>query len=399
MRLAILAACLVSLVGFGVRAAFGLFMEPLPEARGFEREAYSLALAIQNLCWGIGQPFAGALLSRFGSARVLAGGVLLYGGGTALSAFATSAAVLVLTTGVVAGFGMACASYVTVLAALSRLVPAEKRAWALGLGTAAGSLGQFILPPMAQAFMDVHGWQPTLMLLGALLAATLVLLPALGRSENASREVAAGLPALQVVRMALAHRSYVLLVLGFFTCGFQLAFIQFHLPAYLTGIGHSASFAAWAIGMIGLFNIVGSYLAAPIGARIGYKYFLSAMYAGRTALLVLLILFHQSPPVVLAVAAALGVLWLSAAPTTSGLVITMFGVRYFPVLFGVTFFSHQVGSFAGVWAGGEIFARTGSYDLLWWGCAAMGLVAAALHLPIRERQAPVVALREAAQAT
>lgn len=387
MRLAILAACLVSLVGFGVRASFGLFMEPLPEARGFAREVYSLALAIQNLTWGAGQPFAGALLARFGSARVLAAGLLLYGAGTALSAYATTPVGVYLTAGLLCGIGMAGASYVTALAALSHIVPQEKRAWALGIGTAAGSLGQFILPPMAQAFMDVHGWQSTLLLLGMLLVATIVLMPSLGKGEGDAAQARTGLPALEVVRRALANRSYVLLVLGFFACGFQLAFIQFHLPAYLTGLGYSPAFAAWAIGTIGLFNILGSYLAAPVGSRIGYKYFLSAMYAGRTALLVVLMLFHGSPAVVMAVAAALGVLWLSAAPTTSGLVITLFGVRHFPVLFGVTFFSHQVGSFLGVWAGGEVFALTGSYDVIWWWCAALGLLSAALHLPIRERMA------------
>jgi len=395
MRLAILAACLVALVSFGVRAAFGLFMEPLPAERGFDREVFSLALAIQNLCWGIGQPFAGALLTRFGSARVLGTGLLMFGLGTGASAYAATPLAIYLTTGVVAGFGMAGASYVTALAALSRIVPHELQPWALGLGTAAGSLGQFVLPPMAQGFMNVWGWPATLLALGALLVAVTCLLPALGRREASAAEGTRDLPAIQVVRLALSHRSYVLLVLGFFTCGFQLAFIQFHLPAYLSGAGYSATFGAWAIGVIGLFNIVGSYIAGPVGSRVGYKYFLAFTYTGRAFLLVALMLFHHSPLVVMLVAATLGVLWLSAAPTTSGLVITMFGVRYFPVLFGVTFFSHQVGSFLGVWAGGRVFAATGSYDLLWWACAALGLAASALHLPIRERQAPLPALRPA----
>ena len=273
LRFALFAACFISLVGFGVRAGFGLFMEPLPAARGLDREAYSLALAIQNIVWGIGQPFAGALLDRFGSARVLFAGLALYAVGTTLAALANNPLELCLTVGIIAGSGMACASYVTALAAVSRVVPVEQRAWALGLGTAAGSLGQFILPPMAQVFMDVYGWQITLVGLGMLLAATVPFASAFRGEPHA---VAAGdanryLPASEIVRRALGHRSYVLLVVGFLTCGFQLAFIQFHLPAYLRDVGYSTTVAASAIGAIGLFNIIGAYIAGPVGAKIGYK--------------------------------------------------------------------------------------------------------------------------------
>jgi MFS family permease len=398
MRLAIFAACLVSMISFGVRGAFGLFMEPVPRALGLGLETYAFAMALQNLCWGIGQPFAGALLGRYGSAKILTAGVLLYASGTALSAFATTPLAIYATAGVMAGFGMALASYITALAALATIAPPERRAWAMSIGTAAGSVGQFVLPPVAQSFMNAFGWQATLLFVAGLLLATLAFVPALRRGQSAQSATALDLPAFDVVRKALSHRSYVLLVLGFFTCGFQLAFIQFHLPAYLTGIGYSATFAAWTIGMIGLFNIVGSYIAAPVGARIGYKYFLSAMYLGRTALLCLLVLFHDTPAMVLAVAGALGVLWLAAAPTTSGLVMTMFGVRYMPVLFGVTFLSHQLGSFAGVWMGGLLYAHTGSYTVSWIACAALGVLAAALHLPIQERESSVFALPQAARA-
>ena len=390
MRLALFATCLVSLISFGVRGAFGLFMDPVPRALGLDREIYSFAMALQNLCWGIGQPFAGALLGRFGGARVLAGGVLLYALGAALSAFATTPLAIYASAGVLAGFGLSCASYITALAVLATVVPAERRAWAISVGTAAGSVGQFVLPPLCQSFMNVFGWQATLFLMAGLLLATLVLLPGLRRTEGTAPAAALDLPALDVVRMALSHRSYVLLVLGFFTCGFQLAFIQFHLPAYLTGLGYTTTFAAWSIGLIGLFNIAGSYIAGPVGSRLGYKYFLAAMYTGRTLLLLVLIAFHGTPLAVLLVAAGLGVLWLAAAPTTSGLVMTMFGVRYMPVLFGVTFFSHQIGSFAGVWMGGLVYSHTGSYAISWICCAVLGLVAAALHLPIKEALAPAV---------
>lgn len=395
MRLAIFAACLVSLVSFGVRGAFGLFMEPVPRDLGLPRDVYAFAMAIQNLTWGLGQPLAGALLSRFGGAKVLATGAVLYAIGTGASAYATTAMGLYLTAGITVGIGMALASYITALGALTAIVPAERRAWAMSLGTAAGSLGQFVLPPMSQSFMEVFGWQSTLVLLASLLTFTIVFLPALRKGENAAPSTAMDMPAIQVVRMALAHKSYVLLVLGFFTCGFQLAFIQFHLPAYLTGLGHSATFAAWAIGVIGLFNIIGSYIAGPFGSRIGYKYFLAGMYFGRTLCIGLLLLFPTSPIVVMSVAAALGVLWLAAAPTTSGLVMTMFGVRYMPVLFGVTFLSHQVGAFIGVWMGGLAFSLTGNYDVIWLWCAALGIIAAALHLPIKESEAPILALRRA----
>lgn len=397
MRLAIFAACLVSLVSFGVRGAFGLFMEPLPRDLAIEREVYAFAMAVQNLCWGIGQPFAGALLSRHGPTRVLAAGILLCALGTGLSAFATTPMEIYVTAGLMVGFGMAAASYITALAALAQIVAPERRPWAMSVGTAAGSTGQFIIPPMGQSFMDVFGWQATLVFLSGLLLASLLGLGALRKGENAAPAGHMDMPAIQVVRMALSHRSYVLLVLGFFTCGFQLAFIQFHLPAYLTGIGHSAAFAAWAIGTIGLFNIAGSYVAGPFGARIGYKWYLSAVYVGRAVLLAMLMLYAQSPHVVLVVAAVLGLLWLGAAPTTSALVITMFGPRYMPVLFGVTFFSHQVGSFLGVWMGGVAYTQTGSYDTVWISCAILGVVAAAFHLPIRERLAPMVPDRQATQ--
>jgi MFS family permease len=390
LRIAIILACLIALVSFGIRATFGLFTEPLPAARGWDREVFALAIAIQNLFWGIGQPFAGALLNRFGAVAVLGVGGALYAAGVALSAFSTTPLELHLTAGVLVGIGMSGASYITVLGALGQIVPPERRAWALGMGTAAGSLGQFLIPPLGQAFIDAYGWHTALLYLAAVTASMAAMAPALSVRGAGSQPGMRDLPTSEVLRRAFGHTSYVLLVTGFFVCGFQLAFITTHMPPYLTEIGYSATLAAWAIGTIGLFNIVGSYIAGPAGGRYGNKYVLSLIYSGRAAAIALFLLLPPSPLTLLAFSAVLGVLWLSAAPTTSGLVIVMFGPRYMPVLFGVTFFSHQIGSFLGVWLGGVLYMRTGSYDVVWWLCVALGIAAALIHLPIAER--PLAAL-------
>lgn len=379
----LLAACAVSLLSFGVRAGFGLFTDPLTREFGFSREVYSTAIALQNLAWGITQPFAGFLCDRFGARRVMFGGALLYAAGIVGLAFATTPLQICLTAGVLAGVGMGGASFSTALAALGRVMPETHRSWALGVGTAAGSLGQFLIVPLTQAAIDASGWRGGAWWMAGAIAMAMV--AALFVKEGPAGGTTAPVPALRVLRSAFAERSYVLLVLGFFVCGFQLAFITTHFPAYLADRGMSPAIAAWAVALVGLFNVVGAYLAGTWGGIHSKKRLLAAIYLARGLVTLLFVLAPISPATVLAFGAAMGLLWLSTVPLTSGLVATFFGTRFMAMLFGFVFLSHQVGSFLGVYLGGLLFARTGSYDIVWWLCVVLSVFAAAINLPIRER--------------
>jgi MFS family permease len=387
--LILVCGCLISLVTFGVRSSFGLFTWPISTTYGWSREIFALAMAIQNLAWGIGQPLGGALADRFGPARVLAGGGLLYSFGLALMAIGTTPGALHLSAGVLVGFGMGGASYIIVLAALGKLVPPERRSWALGLGTAAGSFGQFLIVPLGQACIAAYGWQVTALLMAGLAATVPLLASAFtGARPAPTIDAVPELGFAATLRAAFGHRSYLLLLAGFFVCGFQLAFVTIHLPPYLTDRGIDASLAAWAIALIGLFNIVGAYVAGVLGARHSNRLLLCAIYVGRAAVTALFMTLPITPASVLLFAALMGVLWLSAVPPTSGLIATMFGTRYMATLFGIVFLNHQVGSFTGVWLGGWLFERTGSYDVVWWLSVVLSLAAALVHLPIAERPAP-----------
>lgn len=390
----LLAACLISLLSFGVRSAFGLFTDPVSRDLGQSRELYALAIAVQNLAWGLAQPLAGIVADRHGARRVLLGGAVLYAAGIAGLTVASTPLAVVLTAGVLVGAGMGGASYITVLAALGRAMPASRRSWALGLGTAAGSLGQFVVVPLAQAVIGAGGWRSGAWLMAA--AVALILPAALlvrGDRPAASADPGPGLAA--VLSAAARHPSYVLLLLGFFVCGFQLAFITVHFPPYLADRGLSPQVASWAIAMVGLFNVAGAYLAGAWGTPGRQKPLLAGVYFARAAVIGAFLLAPLTPAVVLAFGAALGVLWLSTAPLTSGLVATFFGTRHMATLFGVVFLSHQLGSFLGVWLGGALYERTGSYDVVWWMCVALSIVAGLLHLPIRERAVAAPALRAA----
>jgi MFS family permease len=346
-------------------------------------------MAIQNLGWGIGQPLGGALADRFGPARVLAGGGFLYALGLALMAFSTTPGALHLSAGVLVGVGMGGASYITVLAALGKMVPPEQRSWALGLATAAGSLGQFLLVPLGQAFITTYGWQVTALLLAGSAASVPLLASAFAGARPApAMDVEPEIGFAATLRAAFGHTSYLLLLTGFFVCGFQLAFVTIHMPPYLADRGMDASLAAWAIALIGLFNIVGAYVAGLLGMRHSNKMLLCGIYVGRAATTALFLTLPMTPTSVLLFAAAMGLLWLSAVPPTSGLVALMFGTRYMATLFGIVFLNHQLGSFVGVWLGGWLYERTGSYDVVWWLSVLLSLAAALVHLPIREQPAP-----------
>lgn len=382
----IVAACLVGLLNFGVRSSFGLFLEPMSAANGWGREVFATAIAVQNLLWGAGQPFAGALADRFGTARVLAAGGVLYAAGTILMAMSTTPTAITLTGGLIVGMGLAGSSFAIALAAMARVVPEEKRSWALGLGTAAGSLGQFLLVPLGQGFISAYGWQTALMLMGTMALLIMVLAPAL--KGKPARPAIGGFDQSigQAVREAVAHKGYVLLFLGFFVCGFHVAFIQTHLPAYIVDKGLSPALGAWALGLVGLFNVIGAYSAGLIAGRYSKKYLLSIIYGLRAVVIALFVLMPISTASVLVFSAAMGLLWLSTVPPTSGLVAQIFGPRYMATLFGIVFFGHQIGAFLGVWMGGVLYDATGSYDVVWWSGVVLGVTAALLHWPIDDRR-------------
>jgi MFS family permease len=396
----IVCGCLIALITYGLRTSFGLFVEPLSEGRGWSREVFALAIAIQNILWGLGQPVAGAIADRYGSARVLAVGGAIYALGVALMAVSTTPLALNLTAGVLVGLGLSGGSFTIVIAAFSRLVPEDRRSWSMGVATAAGSLGQFVFAPVGQAFISSYGWATALLLL-ACFGATVPLLAAALRSSDAGEATGSvELPAREAVREAFGHGSYLLLVAGFFVCGFHVAFITTHLPAYLSdamayshahGTHTGVGLAAWALALIGLFNVLGSYGSGILGDRMSKRKLLAGIYLSRAAVIALFVTLPPSTLVVLAFAAAMGVLWLSTVPLTSGLVAVMFGTRYMGTLFGFVFLSHQVGAFLGVWLGGVAFEQTGSYAPVWWASVFLGVLAAALHWPIVERPAPAYA--------
>lgn len=383
----ILSGCLIALLSFGPRSAAGQFLTPLSLANSWGRDVFSMAFAIQNLLWGIGQPFAGAVADRFGTVRVLCAGGIMYGLGLAIMANATDPLVLDLSAGVLIGFGLAGCSFNLVLSAFGKLVPEEWRALSLGAGTAAGSFGQFLFSPLARALIDALGWQQALIVFaaGMLLVVPLSLALATPRAAAAGKGAAAPQSLKQALAEAFWHRSYVLLVLGFFTCGFQLAFITVHMPAYLVDRGLSAEVGGWTIGVIGLFNIVGSLSAGWLSSRMPKRYLLSVIYFLRAAAVLAFIALPMSAASAIVFGAVMGLLWLSTVPPTASLVAIMFGSRWGGTLYGFAFFSHQVGGFLGVLLGGLAFERTGSYDLIWWLSILFGVLSGLINLPIVEK--------------
>jgi MFS family permease len=388
---------LIGAIGFGPRAALGLFLTPMSAANGWSREVFSLAMAIQVIVWGSAQPFVGAIADRFGTFRVLSSGAVLYAIGLTLMAYSHSPTMLDLTAGLLTGLGIAGTSFTIVIAAFSKLMPPHLRSLAFGVGTAAGSFGQFLFSPLAVGFLEWFGWQHALIGFGLI---TLTIIPLALAIRTLPMDMDAKGPAAdrQSLRHALVeafgHRSYVLLVIGFFTCGFQLLFITVHLPAYLVDRGLSVDAGAWTLGVIGLFNIVGSFTAGWLGNRMPKRYLLSIIYTLRSLAVIVFITLPVTAASSLIFGAVMGLLWLSTVPPTSALVAIMFGTRWMAMLFGFAFFSHQVGGFLGVWLGGVLFATTGSYDVIWWLSVALGIASAIINLPIIEK--PVGRLAEAA---
>ena len=389
--MAIACGAFILLLSFGIRSNFGLFLQPMSLEFGWGREVFALAMAIQNLLWGISQPFVGAIADKWGTARTVVGGGLLYALGVYLMSTTASPPELYFSGGVLIGLALSGTSFGVVLAAVGRSVPPERRSVALGITTAVGSLGQFLLPPIGQAFLSAYGWQTALLLLAL---GSLAMVLAAGGVRGRMATLAHG---EQTIREALdeasRHSGYLYLTAGFFVCGWHVAFIAVHLPAYLADGGLSTEIAAWCLALVGLCNVIGSYVAGVLGGRFSKRYCLSALYAARSVLILAFIALPLSAASALTFSALIGLLWLSTVPLTSGLVAQIFGPRYMATLFGIVFLSHQIGSFLGIWLGGYLYDAYGSYDVIWWLSIALGLVAALLHWPIDERAVPRLRLQ------
>ena len=381
----------MAIVNFGVRSSFGLFTAPISEANGWPREIFSFAMAMQNLLWGIATPIAGALADRYGAARVLMLGAVFYAIGTLMMALTSTPVMFNIGGGILVGIGVALSSFGIVMAALGRIVPPEKRSWAFGIATASGSFGQFIFAPLTGALIAAYGWQNALLVLAASTLVIIVFaLPLMVQNRSAGRpqQGEADMTMREAIGTAFGHGSYLLLVAGFFVCGFQLAFITVHLPPYLAEHGISKEFAGLAIGAIGLFNVVGSYASGVIGGRGEKRIPLSIIYLLRSIAIAAFVLLPITPLTTIIFTASMGLLWLSTVPLTMGLVTVMFGTRYMATLYGFVFLSHQIGSFLGVWLGGRLYDQLGSYDMVWWMGVALGIFAAIVNLPIREQRNP-----------
>lgn len=385
------AASLLLMFAFGFRASFGLFVEPMAGANQWGRDVIGLALAIQNLAWGLIAVLAGGLADRFGNTKVLVAGALLYALGLWLTAGVDSVWTLQMGAGVLVGAGIAGTGFGIVLPLMAKAVSEEDRQWVLGVGTAAGSMGQFLIVPMAQQLIDLFGWTGALNAMSLMALGMIILVMPLARLVRPQPTAPASAVGAQdsfatTVGLARGHLSYWLLTLGFFVCGFHLAFITVHFPGYLTDNGFDPDVAAWSIGLIGLCNVVGAMVSGYISGRVSMKRVLMFIYITRGIVTVALLVLPLSLASVLAFSCLTGFLWLATVPPTTGLVATMFGTRYMATLYGVVFLGHQLGSFTGVWLGGWIYERTGYYDGVWWTSVVLSLVAVALHWPIREQR-------------
>jgi MFS family permease len=383
----IVCGCLIAGLTFGPRSAMGFFQLPILAEKGWDRTTFGLAMALQNLFWGLGLPFFGAIADRYGTWRVLALAGVLYSAGLLMMATATSPAMLHIGGGVLVGLGVAAGGFGIVLAAFARHVPAERRTLVFGIGTAAGSAGMFIFAPISQGLISTYGWSDTLIIMSAaMLVVPLLAIPLAGNAKTGAISQASIDQSIgEALREAFGHQSFLLLTSGFFVCGFQVAFITAHFPAYIGDIGIEPRYAVIALALIGFFNIIGSLASGVIGQRFSKPIFLALIYLGRSAVVTAFLLFPQTPTSVILFAIAMGLLWLSTVPPTNSLVAIMFGTRHLGLLGGIVFFSHQIGSFLGVWLGGYLYDRLGSYDPVWWLGVALGVFAAIVNWPIAER--------------
>jgi len=390
----ILCGALILTFATGLRQSFGLFLKPMTMDLGIGREVFALGIAINNLLWGAAGPFAGAIADKYGPGRVAALGGLSYALGLVVLGLASDGT-LIIFGNVLIGLALAGSGFSVILAAVTRATPPEKRSLALGIVTAGGSFGQFSLVPYGYTLLDTLGWSLALAAMGA--TALLIIPLASGVAGWQADARAQGAQSLsEALAEASRHSGFWLLTAGFFVCGFQLVFVGTHLPAFLADQAMPAWVGTWALALIGLFNIVGSYTAGVLGTKLRKKYVLACIYLARSAAFLLFMILPLSPASVLILASLLGLLWLSTVPLTSGLVAQIFGPTYMSTLYAIVFFSHQVGSFLGAWLGGKAFDMLGSYDIMWWLCIGAGIFAAAMHWPIADRPMPRLAAAGAA---
>jgi predicted MFS family arabinose efflux permease len=381
-------------LSIGIRQSFGLFLQPMSVDLGWGREVFALAIAMQNLLWGATQPFVGAAADRYGAGRVVAAGGACYALGLWLMSSTSGVAEFHFSAGVLVALGLSGTSFSTVFGVVSRVAPPERRSLALGVVGAGGSVGQFLMLPIGQRLIDAFDWRGTFAIFAVIALAMILLAWALAGKTAAPSGPKQSVGA--ALKEASGHGGYLLLTAGFFVCGFHVTFIATHLPAYLSDRGVLPSDAAIALALIGLFNIVGSLMSGAAGQRFSKKYVLSLIYAARAVAIAAFITLPISPWTAWVFAAVMGLLWLGTVPLTSGLVAQIFGPQYVGTLFGIVFFSHQVGAFLGAWLGGKLFDATGSYAAVWWIAVGLGVLAMLLHLPINER--PMARLRVAPRA-
>jgi len=378
---------LIMAVSMGMRQNFGLFMEPMSTGLGWQIGVFALAMAIQNLMWGVAQPFAGILADKYGSMRVLMAGSLVYAAGIAMMAYPVNQGQFHFSAGVLVGLGVAAMGFPVILGAVARVVPEAQRSTALGIASMGGSFGQFLFAPVSQGLINEYGWSIALTVLAviAALSALLALNVRTNPSKDATNVEEFEQTLSEAVHEAFGNNSFILLNLGFFVCGFHIAFIATHLPMFLATCNISADVGATALAVIGLSNMAGTYIAGVMGGKFSKKYLLSIIYISRAIVIAIYIMMPVTVFTTMVFAGSIGALWLSTVPLTSGLIGVMFGTRYMTTLFAITLFSHQIGAFLGAWLGGYLYDLTGSFDGAWLASIALGVISAILHLPIVER--------------
>ncbi|UZG43172.1 MFS transporter [Caldimonas thermodepolymerans] len=377
-------SALIVTLSMGIRHGFGLWLQPITMDRGWNRETFAFAMAVQNLMWGVAGPFAGMLADRFGAFRVLIVGTLLYAGGLVLMALATSGLAFTGSAGVLIGMAQAGTTYAIIYGVIGRNVAPEKRSWAMGVAAAAGSFGQFLMVPVENWLIGGFGWQNALFILGCLALAIIPLSWGLKEPKVAAATGGVQQSIGQALREAFTYPSFQLLTAGYFVCGFQVVFIGVHMPSYLKDQGLAPEVATYALALIGLFNVFGTYIAGVLGQRLQKRHILASIYFLRSVAIVIFLFVPLSPASVYVFSSVIGLLWLSTVPPTNAVVAQIFGVRYLSMLGGFVFLSHQIGSFLGVWLGGKLYDSTGSYDVVWWLAVALGVFAALVNLPVRE---------------
>lgn len=383
MKQVLLCGALIVTLSMGIRHGFGLWLQPITMDRGWSRETFAFALAIQNLAWGLAGPVAGMLADRFGAFRVLIAGSFLYAGGLVLMALATSGVAFTGSAGLILGLAQSGTTYAVVYGVIGRNVAADKRSWAMGVAAAAGSFGQFLMVPVENWLIGSFGWQNALFLLGCLALAIVPLAWGL-KEPTAAKPIGVQQSIGGALREALGYPSFQLLMAGYFVCGFQVVFIGVHMPSYLKDNGLTPDVPTMALALIGLFNVFGTYAAGSLGQRMPKRYILSTIYALRSVAIVVFLSVPLTPWSVYIFSSVMGFLWLSTVPPTNAVIAQIFGVQYMSMLGGFVFLSHQIGSFLGVWLGGKLYDSTGSYNVVWWIAVALGIFAALVNLPVRE---------------